>query len=390
MIHIGVIGCGQRMRSLVRELSVYDKVRIDCVFDPQASQVDRLIKETGLTGLALRAGSWQQVAEHRDLDWVLIGSPNAHHARQAVSALRSGRHVFLEKPLAVTREECLELVNVWNLGTYRLATGFVLRWSPLYRKMKDLLGHLDFGPVISFQACEHISYAHGSYMMRSWRRRRDQAGSFVLEKCVHDLDLIQWMTGTPVTAVAALAGRDLYTLKNRDLLSPREDPYWEEKGNLELSHPFSDEPGSVEDHVSSLITCASGLFGTFQASAGSALPLRRLSLQCLTGWIEAELYSGTLRYRTCSMDAQQVLSWSFTDLHGGGDGPLAAGLYRSMVSRDDQRDETAAGIQATMAGIALGESIESGEWVDIAADLAAVGLLKAYRERSNCPCRYTR
>lgn len=372
MIRIGVIGCGQRMRSLARELVGFGDISLKMVYDPQPGQVERFVQELGQSMRPRQADSWKQLVENKSLDWVLIGSPNAHHAKQAAASLTAGKQVFLEKPLAVTMDECLELMRVQEETGSKLVTGFVLRWSPLYQRMHRLLSELDFGPVVSFQACEHISYEHGAYMMRGWRRDRSIAGSYALEKCVHDLDLIQWMTGSPVCAVTALGGRKIYIGKNREALPILKDIQWEEKGNLDLPHPCFDEPDLVEDHFSALIRCSSGISGVLQASAGSAVPLRRLSLHCLTGWIEAELYSGTLRYRTCSMEHEKLLSWSFNDLHGGGDAPLAAGLHLSMLSRENERQQMIEGVQATMAGIALGESMDRREWIDISAQLGLI------------------
>ncbi len=364
MIKIGVIGCGQRMRKLCGKIARYDQAEITAVYDPSDAQIQRFFREVGSSSPPRRHRDWEDLADD-DLDWVMIGSPNVFHASQAIGCLEKGKHVFLEKPLAVTRRECIDLADAWALSKRKLVTGFVLRWSPLYRQMKHLLETMDFGPVISLQASENISYAHGCYIMKNWRRNEAVSGPFILEKCVHDLDLLQWMASSPVVRTAAVSGKALYTEMNSSALPKEIVSAWDDKGNLDADTPFGDGPDRVDDHTLVLMEFQSGAKGQFMTVAGSAVPERRLNVCCLKGTLIGELYSGTLRYRTVSMDHEHMVTWDAMGLHGAGDDPLAEDLYLQMTGERNEQVSVIEGLQAVLCGIAAGEAAVSGGWVEV-------------------------
>ncbi len=364
MIRIGVIGCGQRMRNLCSKLAGYDGVAVTALYDPSPEQVMRFSREVRSSAVLRICSSWQELAG-TDVDWVMIGSPNVFHASQAVACLEAGNHVFLEKPLAVSRNQCSDIISAWKSSGKKLVTGFVLRWSPLYRCMKDLMKTRNFGKVTAIQANENISYTHGSYIMKNWRRWEELSGPFILEKCVHDLDLLQWMAGSPITRIAALSGKSLFTGVNRDLLSGDQCSAWNDKGNVDAHSPFGDEPGRVDDHTLILALFASGVKGQFMTTAGSVIPERRILVSCLRGTLAGELYSGTLRFRTLDMDHEETYSWESMGLHGGGDDPLTGHLYRQMTGGNDENTEVLDAVNATLSGIAAGEASVQGSWVDV-------------------------
>ena len=95
------------------------------------------------------------------------------------------------------------------------ATGFVLRYAPLYRKVKELLDTGKFGKIMQIEANEHIPSNHGSHIMRNWRRHTDISGPHILEKCCHDLDLIIWYSQSLPSKIASFASRDFFVPANR-------------------------------------------------------------------------------------------------------------------------------------------------------------------------------
>jgi len=74
--------------------------------------------------------------------------------------------------------------------------GLTLRYSPHYRKIKQLLESGAVGDIISMEFNETLDFNHGGYIMGNWRRLREYAGTHLLEKCCHDIDLVNWMVGS--------------------------------------------------------------------------------------------------------------------------------------------------------------------------------------------------
>lgn len=70
---------------------------------------------------------------------MMIFSPNAYHKEHILQAFAAGKHVFTEKPLATSIEDCQEIFEAYQKAGKLFATGFVLRYAPIYRKAYEIL-----------------------------------------------------------------------------------------------------------------------------------------------------------------------------------------------------------------------------------------------------------
>jgi hypothetical protein len=98
-------------------------------------------------GAAYACSEYQQILDDRDIDIVLILSRNQQHAEQAEAALRAGKHVFLEKPMALTEPECRALSRAVEETGKLLTVGFNRRFAPFYVEQKRLLSRRS-GPAV--------------------------------------------------------------------------------------------------------------------------------------------------------------------------------------------------------------------------------------------------
>lgn len=162
MTGIAVLGAGNRSRSLVKELlEIADEdFKIVSIFDPDL-EVGRRAKETWSAPDAVQTDSALSAISAPRVDWVLVFSPNAFHAEHILAAFAEKKHVFTEKPLATSIEDCVAIQHAHAGSGLLFATGFVLRYAPLYQAIYKLLCSGDFGPIISIGASENISPAHG-------------------------------------------------------------------------------------------------------------------------------------------------------------------------------------------------------------------------------------
>lgn len=95
----------------------------------------------------------------------------------------SGKHVFTEKPIAISIDDCCKLEEAHEQAKHlKFATGFVLRHAPLYIEIQRLLLSGELGKVVSVEANEMLRPYHGGYIMRNWRRKAALAGPHILEK----------------------------------------------------------------------------------------------------------------------------------------------------------------------------------------------------------------
>ena len=192
-IKVGVVGLGavgrnhaKILKSLGAEVAAYD-VRVDA-----ARQVS---SELGLEYCS------SLDALLRRVDAVYVCTPPFTHREVIKRACEEGKHIFCEKPLCVTVEEAESIVGYVRKSGVLFMMGFVLRFFPVYSRVKELSEKI--GRIINAWFFDvRPPYVRG---VGGWRtKRRLNAGLF--EQTVHEIDVIRWIVGEPVS-VYCMGGR---------------------------------------------------------------------------------------------------------------------------------------------------------------------------------------
>jgi predicted dehydrogenase len=129
----------------------------------------------------------------KDIDAVVITTPDSFHEALCVEAFKRGKHVLVDKPLAITAKGCLNVIEASRRSGKLLYMGFNMRHNPVCRKMRTLIDEGLFGEVFSVQAIEH--YDGGRTYMARWNRLKKYTGSLFIHKGSHDFDIINWFMG---------------------------------------------------------------------------------------------------------------------------------------------------------------------------------------------------
>lgn len=130
----------------------------------------------------------------KDVDAVVITVPDMLHEAMCVEAFKLGKHVLVDKPLAISAKGCLRVIEASRRSKKLLYMGFNLRHHPVCRKLKTMTDAGLFGKVFSVQAIEH--YDGGRTYMARWNRLKKNTGSLFIHKGSHDFDIINWIMGT--------------------------------------------------------------------------------------------------------------------------------------------------------------------------------------------------
>ena len=219
----------------------------------------------------------------------------------------------------------------------------MLRYAPFYRGIKQRLDNGDLGPIMSIEANENLPFAQGAFFRRDWRRFRRFTGTYLLEKCCHDLDILCWFADSLPRRVASFGGRSFFT--------PRSDaPLYCRDCDLECAHRLELDPlppkpeaepdltrgrsidlcafNSSQDIVDNqvvIIEFANGIRATFHSNQNAASPSRRMYLVGERGCIEGDIYWGFFQYAPIRYTGDwEGLPWERTEVvragqHGGGD-----------------------------------------------------------------------
>jgi len=153
-------------------------------------------------GYALRFGAeyctsdYHQILDDPEVQVVVIASRNQQHAAQALAALRAGKHVFVEKPMALTEEECRDLYDAAQTSGKHLTVGFNRRYAPSYIRLQEHLSKRTAPAVLSCRI--NSPGISGSYWMAD-----PAIGGAILGEACHFVDLMYWLLNSEPLQVFA-------------------------------------------------------------------------------------------------------------------------------------------------------------------------------------------
>lgn len=199
---VGLIGCGGRGKGFGnRLLEIPGRCELTGIADPNTVRAETAMKQLD-TSCPVYADTAELLARS-DVDAVVITSVDSQHKEHAVAALRSGKHVFIDKPLATTTADCLEVTQVAQDCGKVLYMGFNMRHDPVLMRLKRIAEEGGFGRIFSVQALEF--YSGGKTYMARWNRLKKHSGGLWIHKGSHDFDVINWIIGARPVRVSAFA-----------------------------------------------------------------------------------------------------------------------------------------------------------------------------------------
>ncbi|HWL52692.1 MAG TPA: Gfo/Idh/MocA family oxidoreductase [Chthoniobacteraceae bacterium] len=234
---VAVIGAGRMGTNVLRHLKqCADPVAL-IACDPSPEALEAACRATGATPMALG-----DLLADPQVRLVFITSSNHTHKELAIAALRAGKAVLCEKPIATTLEDSREVVRVAESLNAFLQIGFELRYSTLYTTVKEWIDHGLLGDLRSIQCSYLCSEFWGP---SSWRVRAATGGSMFGEKLSHYVDLPRWWIGRPASSIYAAC-------------APNVIPYFEVRDNYHATTRFQ---GGAVSHLTFMMAYASNSKG---------------------------------------------------------------------------------------------------------------------------------
>jgi 2-desacetyl-2-hydroxyethyl bacteriochlorophyllide A dehydrogenase len=208
-LRFGLIGCGEIAAENALRLRDSSVTTIAWAVDLDISLARSLAAATGA-----RAGTdAQEMLASSDVDAVLISAPHHVHATLTIQALEAGKHVVVEKPMALTADECDAMMAAARRHGRLLSVCYCQRYEPKIRRARELIAAGAIGSVLHTRMTLAIersgAYWTGGLTGRSqtdWRRHLATAGGGVLMmNACHLLDYMAWLTGDSIAEVASCA-----------------------------------------------------------------------------------------------------------------------------------------------------------------------------------------
>jgi len=377
-INVGAIGCGGMGLIIVKSLlSLDERLQLTGIYDPNENSVKKTLEE--IKPQPNVYDSYQKLVADPEIDWVMIASWNNFHKEQTVAAFEAGKNVFCQKPLATNIDDCKAMYDAWKKSGKMFNIGFTLRYSPHYRKIKQLLNDGIVGKITSMEFNETLDFNHGGYIHGDWRRLRKYAGTHLLEKCCHDIDLVNWMVESRASRAASFGGTDFFVPENEkhvERIGQNEDGVkayvtW---GGLVAENPFTADKDIVDNQVA-IIEYENNVRATFHTNCNAGIPERRMYILGTEGAIRADVLTGKIETKRIGFDTQiEDASSDSSGGHGGGDEILVAELAESMLTGKTPAVSLKEGLEASVTSFAIDDALDTGKVVDVEPYWKKVGM----------------
>lgn len=216
------IGCGSRTTTYMKlAAQMPERYQLVGAADPIAWKVDRIAQLSDDADFRKFGSADELLRQDRFADVLVIGTQDQYHVEPCITAMEKGYDVLLEKPIATTPEDVLRLESVARRLGRRVLICHVLRYTPFYQKVKELLTSGAIGEIVTLQASEGVGTFHQAHsFVRGHWGVTEQSSPMIIQKCCHDLDIIQWMIDRPFTKVSSFGRLSHFTKTNCPVKAP--------------------------------------------------------------------------------------------------------------------------------------------------------------------------
>ncbi len=337
--------------------------------DPQTSHLDMI----GLDVPRFETVDEMLAATKPDL--YFIGSPNSFHLDNIRSGLEADvPHIFTEKPVVVSMAETMELGRLLakHGGASRLMVGLVLRYSQHMVDLRTAIADGALGDIVSLEANEHIAPYHGAFFMRDWRRMEGHSGGFMLEKCCHDLDIYNMVTGSRPSRVASFGGRKSFVPAHAPTSNAEAEVFHVKKSIWESTDdPFRSD-GDIIDFQTAILEYETGANLAFHTNLNVPDDHRRFCVMGAKGMAEGDFVRGYLKVTrrdgsVYSDNDYSTGSKAQIGAHYGADHMMVSDLADYLRGNSTQLPVSIVdALEAGIAALALDQARTLGQVVDLA------------------------
>ena len=209
---VGIIGCGGIAQTHRDALFACPDAEIAAVCDIVPERAEAMAKgirqDNPLNGPVRVFENWREMLAVRDLDSVHLCTPHFLHAEMAIEAMKAGKHVLTEKPMAISVSDAVEMNRISAETGMRLGVCFQNRYNATSRRMRAILDSGVVGAVRGGRAFVTWNRGTDYYASGPWRGTwKEEGGGVMINQAIHTLDLMQWMLGRPVSLKGSIDTR---------------------------------------------------------------------------------------------------------------------------------------------------------------------------------------
>ncbi|MCD9023803.1 Gfo/Idh/MocA family protein [Cohnella silvisoli] len=180
------------------------EMKIVAVAEPNEERRRLVATEHGLSSDQLYE-SWEQVlSKVKMADVAVISTQDRMHYAPTMKALEHGYDVLLEKPMSPSADEIIAMANASRMHNRLLTVSHVLRYTPFWSKIKEIITSGSIGKIVSVQLSENVGYFHmaHSFVRGNWNKS-EETSPMILQKSCHDMDILSWLIGEKCAKISS-------------------------------------------------------------------------------------------------------------------------------------------------------------------------------------------
>ena len=199
-LNIGVAGLGRAFALMAPSFAADPRVALVAAADARPEALGRFAKDFGGKALA----SVEALCADPAVEVVYVATPHRHHAAHACLAASRGKHVLVEKPMALTLEECRAMIEAARAGGVHLIVGHSHSFDAPIALARSLIAEGRYGKLRMINAMNYTDFLYRP--RRAEELDPARGGGAVLNQAAHQVDVARLLAGSPVKSVRALTG----------------------------------------------------------------------------------------------------------------------------------------------------------------------------------------
>ncbi len=197
-IGIAIIGCGWVAEEYIKAVRNDPRAEIRALVSRSPGKPNEYKARHGLD-CAIETHS-TGVVKRDDIHLVIVATPHDRHTPYVVEAADAGKHVIVEKPVALTRDEVRRQCDAVRRAGVKSLVGFVLHWNPLLKTVDHLIEQEVFGNIFMIE----VDYFHRIWLgSEHWLGTAKQGGTSMLAAGCHAVDALRWFARSDILEVSA-------------------------------------------------------------------------------------------------------------------------------------------------------------------------------------------
>ncbi len=424
---VSILGCGSRGHYTYGKCMAdfKDKFRLVSVCDIDPEKIALAQKDWGIPDEQCFLDADEFLKEKRS-DALVIATQDRDHVQMCIKALQLGYDILLEKPISPVEDELYELLEAYNTYNKKVIVCHVLRYAPAFLKLKELLDSGEIGRLVCIDWIEQVTYWHQahSFVRGNWRND-EETSPMIMQKCCHDLDLLQYYANAKCKTVYSVGDTSFFNSENKpdgaasrcqdckyihDCAYSAERLYvdkWKKDFDwafdkpdvddnarkqgwpfnvVDLSRPITEESirkayensqygkcvfacdNNVVDNQTVVMQFENGIKATLTMTAFTALPGRKVTFHGTLGELEMDEENGYIRisrygHGTRFLKIKEILKEIMEDTfgHGGGDYMLVKDFYNVLLGERTSTTTLDRSIESHLMALAAEKSRKNGQ-----------------------------